>query len=321
MSYAEAATKAGIEVKAKLSEKYKITNLGPASQFLGIEIQRDDTGISIGQKTYITRILRWFGMEHTHGVSMPMDPNSKLEMAKNWGEKKLEQEDITDYQAVVGSRMYAALATRPDISYAVAALSRYKPRPFTGNMTSGKRVLLYPKSTADFRLHFSGNGIGIGIGNCLIGYSDSHWANDSADHKSQGGHVFLASNWAVSWQSRKQSLIAMSTLEAVFIGCSEASREAKCSLQLQKDIRGSQRDSQPLPNNCDNQGARTLITSGIIKARSKHIDVCYHNSRILHKHRIVNYSYVHTDENMADKLTKALTKDKHTKFTKAMGLW
>jgi len=113
----------------------------------------------------------------------------------------------------------------------------------------------------------------------------------------------------------------MSTLKAEFIACSEASREAKWLLQLQNDIHGSQKDSTPLPINRDNQGALTLITTGIIKARTKHIDICYHNSRDLQERRIVNYSYVHTDENVADLLTKALTKDKHTKFTRAMGLW
>jgi hypothetical protein len=96
------------------SEKYKITNLGPACQFLGIEIHCEDTGISLGQKVYITAILRRFGMEHTHGVSTPMDPNAKLDLAEDWGEKQLE--DIKDYQAVVGSLMNAAHATRPDIS-------------------------------------------------------------------------------------------------------------------------------------------------------------------------------------------------------------
>jgi hypothetical protein len=324
MSYLEAAAKAAIEVKAKLSQKYKITNLGPARQFLSIEIHRDGTGVSLSQKAYITTILRRFDMEHTHGISTPMDPNVKLDLAEDRGEKELE--DITDYQAVVGSLMYTALATRPDISYAVAALSRYNSRPFTSHMNAAKRVLQYLKSTADFRLHFNGNGIGIGIGininidNSLVRYSDSDWANDSVDRKSQGGHVFLANNGgAVSWQSRKQGLIAMSTLEAEFIACSEASREAKWLLQLQKDIHG--KDLPPLPINCDNQGALALITTGIIKARTKHIDVCYHNSRDLHKRRIVNYSYVHTDENVADIFTKALTKDKHTKFTKAMGLW
>jgi len=131
--------------------------------------------------------------------------------------------------------------------------------------------------------------------------------------------VFLASNGAISWQSRKQSLIAMSTLKAEFIPCSESSREAKWLLQLQKDIHG--KDLPPLPINCDNQGALTLITMGIIKARTKHIDVCYHHSQDRPRRRIVNYSYVNTNENVADILKKALTQDKHTKFTKAMGLW
>jgi hypothetical protein len=321
MSCPEAATKAAIQVKAILSDKYKIKNLGPARQFLGIEIYRHEigTGISLGQKAYITTILRRFGMDHSHGVSMPMDPNVKLDLPEDRGEKELEQEDITDYQAVVGSLMYAALGTWPNILYAVAALSRYNSRPFTSHITAAKRVLQHLKSTADFRLHVTGNGID--IGNSLVGYSDSDWANDSADRKSQGGHVFLANNGAVSWQSRKEGLIGLSTLEAAFITCSEASREAIWLLHLQKDIHSSQRDSPPLPINCDNQGTLTLITTGIIKARTKHIDVCYHNSRDLHKRRIVNYSYLHTNENVADILTKALTKDKHTKFTKAMGLW
>jgi len=321
-------------------------NLGPAYQFLRIEIYRDEigTGISLGQKAYITTILRPFSMEYSHGISMPMDPNVNLDLAEDRGEKELEQEDITDYQAVVGSLMYAVLATRPDILYAVAALSHYNSQPFTSHMTAAKRVLQYLKSTANFRLPFTSNGIGIGIsssiaisvsiaiaiaiaiamvidiGNILIGYSVSDWPNDSADRKSQGRDVFLANNGAVSWQSRNQSLIAMSTLEALFIACLEASREAQWLLQLQKDIHSSQRNSPPLPINCDNQGALTLITTAIIKARTKHIDSCYHNSQDPQKSQIVNYSYSHPDENVADIFTKARTKDKHTKFTKAMGL-
>jgi len=250
-----------------------------------------------------------------------MDSNVPLDLAEDWGENELE--DITDYQAVVGSLMYAALATRPDITYAVAALSRYNLRLFTSHMTAAKRVLQYLKSTANFRLHFNsnGNGIGIDIGNSLVVYSDSNWANYSMEHKSQGGHVFVTSNEAILWQSQTQSLITMSTLKAEFITCSEVSRAVKLLLQLQKDIHGSQKNSPPLPINCDNQGALILITMGIIKARTKYIDVCYHNSRDLHEQRIVNYSYIHTDKNVADILTKALTKDKHMKFMKAMGLW
>jgi len=323
MSYPETATKATIEVNAKLLERYKIPKLGLVRQFLGIEIYCDEngTGICLGQKAHNTTILKRFGMEHSHGVSPPIDPNGKFDLPDVRGEKELEV--FTDYQPVVWSLMYAALATRPDVSYVVAALSRYNSRPFSSHMTAATWVLQYMKSTADFRLHFTGNGLRIGIdihiGHSLVGYSDSDWAIDSTDRKSQGGHVYLASNWAISWQSRKQSLIAMSTLEAEFITCSEASGEATWLLQLQKDIHNN--DLPQLPVNCNNQGALTCITTGIIKAWTKHIDVCYHNSRDMYSRQIFNYCYTNTNETVADLITKALTKDKHMKFTKGMGVW
>jgi hypothetical protein len=171
-------------------------------------------------------------MKHGHSVLTPMDPNVKLDLAEDCGEKELK--DITDYETVMGSLMYTALASRPDISYAVAAHSRYNSRPFTCHMTAGKRVHQYLKSKADFRLRFTGNGIGIciDIHNCLVGYSDSDWANGSADHKSQGVHVFLTSSRAVSWQSQQRGLIRLSTIQAEFYACSEVSRETQWLPQL-----------------------------------------------------------------------------------------
>jgi len=121
-----------------------------------------------------------------------MDLNVKLDLAKDRGEKVLK--DIKGHQAMVGSLMYAALATRPDISFAVVALCRYNFRPFTSHLTAASGVLQYLKSTADFRLHFSSTG----SNDQLTGYTDSDWANDSANHKSHRGQVFLLSYGAVS---------------------------------------------------------------------------------------------------------------------------
>jgi len=127
--------------------------------------------------------------------------------------------------------MYAALATRPDISFAVAALCQYNSRPFTSPLTTAKIVLQYLISTANFGLHFRSSS-STDSNDQLTGYTDSNWANDSANRKSQGGYIFLLSNGAVSWQSQKQDLIAMSTLEAKYIVCSEGSHEAEWLLQL-----------------------------------------------------------------------------------------
>ena len=156
MMYPEDASKAAIKVKARFSEKYKITNLSPACQFLGIEIHRKEistgtgtgTAISLGQKTFITTILKRFNIQNAHGASTPMDPNVKLDLAEVRGEKELK--DIKGYQKIVGAWMYMALATRPDISFAAAALCQYNSRPFTRHLTAAKRVLQYLKSTPDF---------------------------------------------------------------------------------------------------------------------------------------------------------------------------
>ena len=142
--------------------------------------------------------------------------------------------------------MYAALPTRPDISYAVAAPCRYNSRPFTGHLTAAKRVLQYLKATAYFRLHFNGNGNGNGSGNGnddVVGCTDSAWASDSNDRKSRGGHVILTCHdgSAISWQSRKHDLIALSTLEAEYIACSEAFQTASWLLQLWRYSRLSER--------------------------------------------------------------------------------
>ena len=242
-----------------------------------------------------------------------MDSNVKLDLAEDREETELK--DIKGYLAIVGSLMYMALATQPDISFAVTALCRYNSRPFTSHLTAAKRVLRYPKSTADFGLHFSSSG----SNDQLTGFTDSDWANVSANRTSQGGHIFLRSNGAVSWQSRTQDFIAMSTLEAEYIACSESSREAQLLLQLHRDIHA--KDASLLPINCDNLGADSHITTKVIKARTKHSDMSYQNSRDLHARKIVDYFYVHTNENVADILTNALTKDKHEQFTKTMGLW
>ena len=115
----------------------------------------------------------------------------------------------------------------------------------------------------------------------------------------------------------------MSTLGAEYIACSEASREARWLQQLQRDIEdqpdGHTGIDEPLPIYTNSQGALTHITTGITKARTKHIDVCYHSSGGLHAWVIIKYDYVNTNDNPADILTKALPHEKHEKFTRAMG--
>jgi hypothetical protein len=122
--------------------------------------------------------------------------------------------------------MYAAHATGAAISFGVAALFRFNSLPFTSCLTAANRVLQYPKSTANFQLHFS-RGYHTNRNDQLTGYTDSDWASDCADGKSPEARVLLLSNVGVSCQSRDPEIINMSTLEAEYIACSEGSHGAK----------------------------------------------------------------------------------------------
>jgi len=179
--------------------------------------------------------------------------------------------------------MYAAQGTRPDIAFAVAALSRYNSRPHATHLTAAKRVLRYLKHTADAKLVFPGpasghstaSGNGASSSAPLIGYTDL--AGDRADRASQGGYVFQAYGGPVSWCSKKQPLVAMSTTEAEYIACSEATREARSLVKLHRDLTGE----AVVPSiYCDSNGALSTIRSGgQSSVKSKHIDIKFHVCR------------------------------------------
>jgi hypothetical protein len=128
LAYAPTAAKEAEEIKQALAATYKITNLGTAHQFLGIEIHYEtDHSISLSQRVFIDCVLKRFHMEVALGSATPLDDKVKLDLAED---KEVGEVYSKLYKAIIGSLMYIALAMRPDISFAVAALSRYNSRPF-----------------------------------------------------------------------------------------------------------------------------------------------------------------------------------------------
>jgi len=138
MLFPEDAMPGVFVVKARIPEQSKIKTLCLSLHFISIDIHRKEnaTGISLGQQAFITTILKPLTMQNAHGASTPMDPKVKLNLPEDRGEKGLK--DIKGYQAIVGSLMYTALETRPDISITVAALGRFNSGPFTSHLTEAK---------------------------------------------------------------------------------------------------------------------------------------------------------------------------------------
>jgi len=222
-------------------------DLGKAKQFLGLEIARQDSSvITLGQAKYIQTIVKRFGMEDANSAPTPLHDKTTLE-TKPQGETEV---DAGHYQSIVGSLSYAATATRPDIAFAVSALSRYSSRPFTLHLTAAKRVLRYLKGTTDLKLVFPRIPVTLSP---ILGFTDSDFAGDINGRKSQGGYVFQVYNGPVSWKSYKQSMVALSTTEAEYVACSEAAREAQWLAKLHTDIVGKL--GCPLPVCTDSNGA------------------------------------------------------------------
>ena len=121
--------------------------------------------------------------------------------------------------------MYLMTATRPDLAYTISTLSKFSSAPTTQHVQAAKRVLRYIKQTRKLSLTFR-QGLGIGEKLDLCGYCDSDWAGDQDDRKSMSGYVFIFQGAAISWKSKKQSVVALSSTEVEYIGSSEAAKEA-----------------------------------------------------------------------------------------------
>ena len=124
--------------------------------------------------------------------------------------------DQAEYQSMVGSLIYVAMGTRPDIAQAVEAVSKFCSNPTEAHKTAVKRILRYLKKTINLALKYCKDD------KPLIGYSDADWGGDMDDRRSTTGNVFLLAGGAVSWLSKKQTVVALSTSEAEYVARSLA---------------------------------------------------------------------------------------------------
>ncbi|KAJ3473640.1 hypothetical protein NLI96_g12898 [Meripilus lineatus] len=298
--------------KDEIRPHLNVTDLGEIQTFVGLKITRDRSAhtLTISQPHYIDVVLQRFNMEASHPVSTPLDPTSKLEPTPS----DFDQSSMTNipYQAAIGSLMYAAVATRPDISFAVQALSQFNTNPSPVHWTAVKHVLRYLNGTRTL-------GITYGNGTLdLIGYTDADWAQSTADRRSVSGYTFLLSGGAISWSSKKQPTVALSTMEAEYLALAHATKEAIWLRSLLDNLHFPIDHATPI--NCDNQSAIAFAHDHQFHARSKHIDIRHHFIRQHISDKEIVVPHVATQDNVADVLTKALPRDAHTRHSQSLGL-
>ena len=153
------------------------------------------------------------------------------------------------YQSAIGSLLYLSTRSRPDIAFAVGKAARYCSQPYNSHWSAVKRVLRYLKGTTYLGLLYRPDELN------LTGYSDADWAGDTEDRKSTSGYVFMMSGSAVSWRSKKQSSVALSTAEAEYVALSCAAQEAMWLRQLFSNLLQDYKLSEPTTIYEDNQSA------------------------------------------------------------------
>ena len=296
-------------VKNSLKARFKMKDMGRLVWFLGIEVVQSERYIEMSQKRYIEKMLKKFGMEECKPKAMPCEmASSKLTETDS---KPLE--DAYIYRELVGSLIYLMTCTRPDICFVVTRLSQSLSKPTKANWEMAKHVLRYLKGTMDQGLRFA---------KCdrleLEGFCDSDWGSDHTDRRSISGFAFQLSSEGplISWKSKKQQCVALSTCEAEYIALSVAVQEAKFLRQLIHDMFYSQ---EQVIIHGDNQGAIALAKNPVHHQRSKHIDIRYHYVRSEVQSGTIGLEYVPTEYNIADVFTKPVSRARLNSFVNLKG--
>jgi len=253
------------------------------------------------------QIVETYGLTDGKTKGVPLSPYPKL--SKEDGSTL--DKDVYPFSKLIGSLMYLAVTTRPDIAYAVGALARYMSCPTMTHWQAAKGVLRYIAGTANVGITFGSSDL------TLEAYCDADYAGDTDTRRSTTGYVFILGGGAISWSSRLQPTVAASTTEAEYMAAGSACKEALWLRKLAKDLG---LNTGAIAIGSDNQGAIKLLRNPVTSMRSKHIDVVHHFARERVSRGEVNYHYVNTNDMIADALTKPLPPTKFIACRNGMGM-
>jgi hypothetical protein len=306
---ASKSIKAIDNIKTALMTTFEARDLGEAKMFVGIEIDRNrkERTLKISQRRMALDLVAKYGLEEGRSRTVPLAPSIKL------SKDEANPLDTTKYgySELVGSLLYLTVCTRPDIAQAVGALTRYMSKPAESHWQAIKGVLRYVAGTASFGIVYKPED------STLSGYADADYAGDIDTRRSTTGYVFILNGGVISWSSRLQATVAVSTAESEYMSAAAAVKEA---LWLRKLLSDFGKATPTVKIYGDNQAAIKLLKHPIASLRSKHIDVIYHFARERVARGEVKFEYISTDKMVADIMTKALPENKFVTCRDSMSM-
>eukprot|EP00253_Pinus_taeda_P004437 PITA_04437 len=293
--------------KSVMKEEFEMTDMGFLRYFLGIEVDQNENGFFISQARYVNQVLSRFNMQECKAAITPTVMGLKLSR-----EDSSKDFDLSLYKSIVGSLMYLT-ATRPDIMYAVSLISRFMERPKEAHWQATKRILRYVKGTKRIGILYTAL-------ECsdLIGYTDSDWDGSVDDQKSTSGYVFHMSSGAISWASKKQPIVALSTAEAEYVAATTVACQAILMRRMLRRL--CQEKAKGTVIFCDNRSTIALSKNYVFHKRMKHIDTKFHYIRELVNNGEIVLEHCKTQEQVADILTKPLGQKSFEFLRKCLGM-
>ena len=301
-----------IEFKKTMSKEFEMTDLGQCAYYLGLHVHVRPEGIYLHQASFIQQILNRFSLNDINPVSTPTNPTSKLTANKN----ETASQDFTRlYQAMVGSVNYLATVSRPDISFATSRIARYMSNPSDEHMKELHRLYAYLKGSKNLGLMFPSRST-----DNIQGMVDSDWGNCPDTSRSTGGWIFTLGGSPISWSSKRQPTVALSSCEAEYMAASEATKEAIWIRNLVREFKLPIFNNLTIPLAIDNNSAMKLSKNPEFHARTKHIAMRHHFIREKVASEEVAVTRVDTKDNLADTLTKGLPRPRLQDLIERMGM-
>jgi len=314
--------KARLAMRKLLESTFRVKYLGPLRSLLGIDFVPQDGGLLMTQGNYVRRLLKRFEMQDCKPVGMPADPAVKLTkegaIRKNPTGGETIDESNYPYRELIGALTYLSTASRPDIAFSVNFLASFNSNPMKDHWEAAKRVLRYLKATTDWGILFRPTG------KPLVGFADADWSQALDDRRSTTGYILYLAGAPIVYRSIRQPCVALSTMEAEYIALSEAARETLWLRALLAEISVCENHLYTKPNSTtiwsDSQAAISFGNSFIEKTRTKHIAIKFHFLREHVKEKELCLKYIPGYNNVADILTKPLSRIRHCQIVANLGM-